>query len=117
MRRSAGLAVIFALLASVVTIAQVYNVGDTGVTPPKVVKKVEAQYPDGPLNPVEGDVGLTAVISASGIIGAVDVTKALDPDLDPAAVDALIKWEFEPGTKDGKPVDVRMDFVIHFAHK
>ncbi len=116
MRRSVGLAMIFGLFASVVTMAQVYKVGDAGVSAPKVVKRVEAQYPEGVVTDVEGDVLLTGVVSASGIIGAVDVTKSLDPDLDPAAIDALMKWEFEPGTKDGKPVDVRMDFTIPFKH-
>ncbi len=117
MRRSVGLAVVFALLASVIATAQVYKVGDAGVSPPKIVKKVEPQYPDGVANDIEGEVLLTGVVSASGIIGAVDVTKSLDEDLDPAAIDALMKWEFEPGTKDGKPADIRMDFTIQFVRK
>jgi TonB family protein len=117
MRRSVGLIVVFALFTSVLTSAQqIYNADDPGVTPPTVVKRVEPQYTqDARAAKVEGEVVLRAVVTSGGVVGGADVVKPLDPDLDTAAMDALLQWEFKPGTKDGKAVDVRMDFPFKFS--
>jgi len=37
----------------------------------------------------------------------IQVIGSLDPGLDQSAVDALAKWRFRPGAKDGAPVSVQ----------
>jgi TonB family protein len=47
------------------------------------------------------------------------VVQSLDSEygLDDEAVKALKQWEFEPGTKDGAPVAVRVDVEMTFKLK
>jgi len=47
------------------------------------------------------------------------VTKSLDQKygLDDQAVTAMKKWQFKPGTKDGKPVAVRVTVEMTFKLK
>ena len=48
-----------------------------------------------------------------------DVTQSLDKKygLDDQAVKAMKQWSFKPGTKDGKPVTVRVDVQMSFTLK
>jgi TonB family protein len=52
-------------------------------------------------------------------VGEVKVTGSLDKQfgLDAAAVDAMKQWEFTPGTKEGRPVAVRVDVEMTFHLK
>ena len=43
--------------------------------------------------------------------------KSLDPDLDQAALEAAAQWIFEPGKRDGRPVDVLVTIAIAFTLK
>jgi outer membrane biosynthesis protein TonB len=45
----------------------------------------------------------------------VTVVKPLDPVLDERAVLAARKWQFRSGTKDGKPVRVRVALELTFT--
>jgi TonB family protein len=45
------------------------------------------------------------------------VTKSLSDDLDKKAVQAVKKWEFKPGTNDGKPVAAGMNLAVQFKLK
>ena len=51
--------------------------------------------------------------------GVVTILKSLDPayGLDQQAVDNLKGWRFKPGTKDGKPVAVRVHVDVEFTLK
>jgi TonB family protein len=55
---------------------------------------------------IEGDVRLVFVISREGRVSGVEVVKGIDERLDQSAMEALRKWQFEPATREGKPVDV-----------
>ena len=88
------------------------------VTLPQVVKRVNAQYTQEAMqNRIEGTVGLEAVVLDDGKVGEVKVTKSLDTvhGLDQEAVKAMKQWEFKPGTKDGKPVAVRIHLTMSFT--
>ena len=50
-------------------------------------------------------------------MGEVTVKKPLHPELDKEAVKAMKQWQFKPGTKDGKPVDVAVDVEMTFNIK
>jgi protein TonB len=96
---------------------QVHEPGN-GVTLPQVVKQVQARYTDEAMqNRIEGNVELAVVVLDSGKVGDVIVSRSLDSvhGLDEEAVKAMKQWEFKPGTKDGKPVAVRIHVVMQFA--
>jgi protein TonB len=91
-----------------------------GVTAPTVVKRVNPEYTQEALaERIEGVVGLSIVVRPDGLVGDVEVTKSLDSlhGLDQQAVKAMKQWEFKPGTKDGKPVAVRVDVQMTFTLK
>jgi len=54
------------------------------------------------------------IVTAEGRVRDVKVTKSLDEDLDKQAVSAVSAWRFKPGTKDGRPVAVRLRAQVEF---
>jgi protein TonB len=122
LRRS--LAVVFVLVAAaVVAQAQesqtVYPPGN-GVTLPTVTKQVPAEYTQEAKDAhIEGTVVLDVVVRSDGTVGEVTVTRSLDPTygLDGQAVSAMKQWLFKPGTKDSKPVAVRVAVEMKFTLK
>ena len=60
---------------------------------------------------------MSCVVDTDGKPVDIEVTKALDPEADEAAVDALKQWEFTPGSIDGKAVRVRITVEMRFALK
>ena len=68
---------------------------------------------------IEGTVGLDGVVLKDGTVGEVSVTKSLDKKygLDEQAIKCVKQWRFKPGTKDGKPVDVRVGMEVYFGLK
>ena len=97
--------------------AQVYKIGN-GVKSPILIKEVKPQYTaDAKARGVQGVVELIAIVKADGSVGDVTVTKSLDPDLDEQAVIAAKQWQFKPGTKDDKPVDVEVNIELSFRLK
>jgi TonB family protein len=96
----------------------VYDSKADGVTLPQPTKQVKAQYtPEAMRQMIEGDVLLSVVVRSDGAVGAVEVKESLDAvyGLDEQAVKAIKAWEFKPGTKDGKPVNVRVDVKMRFT--
>ena len=97
----------------------VYTTKDPGVTAPVVVQHVNAKYTDDARKRgVQGIVELEEVVSSTGDVREdVRVVKSLDPELDAQAVEAARQWHFKPGTKDGKPVNVRVRLEMSFQLK
>ena len=88
------------------------------LTMPTVVHDVKADYPESAKKErVQGNVMLAVVVKKDGTVGEVTVKKPLHPELDEAAVKAMKQWEFRPGTKDGKTVDVSVDVEMTFNLK
>jgi TonB family protein len=86
-----------------------------GVTAPALVAKVEPQYPQDALNArVEGTVVLAVVVGADGVARDLRVIRSLRPDLDQKAMEAVSQWKFQPGQKDGKPVNVQATVEVNF---
>ena len=54
------------------------------------------------------------IIGKSGRVEDARVQKTRDPVLDKAAVDAVKKWKFEPGKREGQPVRFRMRVPVTF---
>ena len=115
------LAVLFAIAAVAVQAqdATVYKPGD-GVTLPQPTRQVKAQYTAEAMQQmIEGEVLLGVVVKSDGSVGAIEVKESLDAvyGLDDNAVKAMKQWVFRPGTKDGKPVSVRVDVKMRFTLK
>ena len=88
------------------------------VKAPVLRKEVKPQYSARAMaDKIEGEVIMECVVKADGKVGDVRIVKSLDPDLDQAAIDAASQWEFDPGTKNGKPVDVLVTITIAFTLK
>jgi TonB family protein len=86
-----------------------------GVSAPVPLRKVDPAYPAALMRErVEGTVILYAVIRSDGTVGDVKVLQGVDDRLDENARDALQKWHFRPGTKNGAPVDLEAVIRIPF---
>ena len=115
MRRLILFTTLVATLAVGLSAQEVFTPGD-GVSLPSVVKQVKPNYTEAAIAArIEGDVVMQAVVLAGGTVGDVTVTTPLDSGLDEQAVNALKQWQFNPGTKDGKPVAVRVYIQMNFS--
>ena len=85
------------------------------VSAPEALSKVDPAYPPTLMRDrVEGTVVLYAVIHSDGTVGEIRVLQGVDDTLDENARDALRKWHFRPGTKNGAPVDLEAVIKIPF---
>jgi TonB family protein len=105
-----------ALIVPTALVAAAQEIVYDGVTLPKVIKQVRAQYPSTDIRE-QGTVTMECVVQSDGKVGEVTVVQSLEPRLDEAAVAALKQWEFEPGTRNGEPVAVRVAVEMAFSWK
>jgi protein TonB len=54
------------------------------------------------------------IVDAQGNVQSPRVVRPLGMGLDEKALEAVMKYKFKPGTKDGKPVAVYMTVAINF---
>ena len=93
---------------------QIYQPGN-GVTPPKVLKEVKAEYPPEAMKAgVAGIVRMECVVKADGTTSDIKVVAPLEPTVDAAAIQALKGWTFTPGEKDGQAVPVLVQVEMSF---
>jgi len=86
------------------------------LTAPVAVRKVDPPYdPNALREGVQGMVVLYAVIHQDGRVDSVRVVRGLDPRLDEGAVNAFRRWEFQPATRNGSPVDLEALVQIPFS--
>jgi len=92
----------------------VYAVGD-GVSAPLAVKNVQPDYTSEAREArVQGEVVLGAVVTTDGAVTDIKVVQSLGHGLDESAVNAFSQWQFKPGAKDGKSVNVRISVKFGF---
>lgn len=92
----------------------VYRVGG-GVSPPQLVSKVEPEYSEEARKAkYQGTVLLYVQVDASGKAINMRVLHSLGLGLDEKAMEAVRKWKFKPGIKDGKPVTVEAQIEVNF---
>jgi TonB family protein len=85
------------------------------ITRPKLVHSVEPAFSTKSNEAfIEGTVTVSAVVSTHGNLTDMQVVKGLSAAQNRSALDALKEWRFEPGTKDGKPVNVRIKIQVDF---
>jgi protein TonB len=90
----------------------VYELG-AGIAPPRISHQVDPQHPTRGFR-ISGAVLLGLIVRSSGAPDDVHVIRSLEKEVDQAAVDAVKQWRFEPATKDGKPVSVKISVEIRF---
>ncbi len=88
------------------------------VTPPKLLHFEQAVYPIAPSAPdvpaPEVEVLLRLNIDEQGSVTAAEVVKSGGEAFDPLALEATKKFTFEPATRDGAPIRVRILFKYEF---
>lgn len=91
---------------------------DVGV-PPAIIDDLcpLPEYPEAARKAgVEGKVLVEVLISADGGVTGAVVKEGIagHPELDRAAVDAVMQWKFEPATSNGEPVEMSILIPIEF---
>lgn len=85
------------------------------ISAPEPLHKVDPAYPASYVHDrVEGTVVLYGVIHSDGSMGDVRILEGFDSVLDENARDALEKWRFRPGTRNGVPIDVEVVVRVPF---
>ena len=85
------------------------------VKAPKVVHYVEPQFSNSSKEAfVEGIVKLKTTVTPDGLPSDIEVTKGLNAEENESAVEAVKQWRFQPGTKGGEAVHVRVSIEIAF---
>jgi periplasmic protein TonB len=92
----------------------IFSVGG-GVTAPVVIYRIDPEYSEEARKVRhEGTVVLEAVVRRDGKVDVVHLVRSLGFGLDQNAIDALKRWRFRPGTKNGTPVDVTLNVEVRF---
>jgi TonB family protein len=85
------------------------------VKSPKLIHYVEPAFSSSSKEAfVEGVVRISTVVKLDGVPADVHVLKGLNSEEDQKAADAVGKWRFQPGTKNGQPVNVRVTVEVEF---
>ena len=58
-----------------------------------------------------------AIVTADGEAADITVVRGINPGLDQKAIEAISKWTFQPGMRDGKPVAVWVNIEVNFHLK
>jgi TonB family protein len=86
-----------------------------GVTAPKAIYDPEPEYSDEARRAKhEGIVLLALIVDQQGRARNVRIVRSLGMGLDEKAIEAIKKWKFAPGTKDGYPVAVQVNVEVNF---
>jgi TonB family protein len=88
----------------------------SNVSEPVLISQVRPAYtPEAREARIQGTVELLCVVRDDGIVQECSVKKSLGYGLDEAAIEAVGKWRFVPGKKDGKPVNAYVSLLMNFS--
>ena len=88
-----------------------------GVTTPRLLRDAKPAYTAAAMRAkIEGNVQVECVVGTDGAPHDCRIVRSLDPTygLDQEALKAAAQWRFEPGTRDGKPVQVVVSMELVF---
>jgi TonB family protein len=89
-----------------------YNKPKGVLSGPIPERKADPKYPQTLIKEkVDGEVILYAIIRKDGTVDSIQLVRGIDPQLDKNSMDALARWIFRPGARDGQPVD--LEAVVH----
>ena len=95
----------------------VYRPGN-GVISPRLLYEVRPNYTSEAMRAkIQGTVTMEAVVMPDGSVGAIHITRSLDPifGLDEEAIRTVKKWRFAPGVRQGRPVPVLVEIEMTFT--
>jgi len=91
-----------------------YKIGG-GVSAPVPIFRPEPEYSEEARKAKwQGAVLLQLVVDENGVPQEIKVVRSLGLGLDQKAIEAVQKWRFKPGLKDGKPVPVSANIEVNF---
>ena len=94
-----------------------YMNAEDGARIPRALEAPDPEYPwKAQRRGKQGTVVLAVAINKDGGIDKVKVVRRLDPDLDQAAVDAVMQWRFAPAEKDGEAVPFQTLVEVSWVH-
>jgi TonB family protein len=94
----------------------VVRVGEAGVTAPQKMRNVNPVYPARARSErVQGIVVLEALITTEGCVSELGVARSVHPQLDFAALRAVMGWRYAPALVDGVPAPVFMTVTVNFT--
>lgn len=86
-----------------------------GVSAPTVIYQVEPEYSEEARKAkYAGKVMLAIVVDEEGLPRDIRVVRGVGLGLDEKAIEAVSKWRFNPGMKEGKPVPVQATIEVTF---
>ena len=92
----------------------VFTIG-RGVTAPRLLYKTDPEYSeDARRAKYQGEVQLRVIVDENGVVRQIEISRRLGLGLDEKAVEAVRKWRFQPGRRDGKPVPVWAVVEVNF---
>jgi TonB family protein len=92
----------------------VFRIGG-GVTAPVLLYKVEPEYSEEARKArYQGTVVIYVEVDPRGRVANYRIMRSLGLGLDEKAIEAIQKWKFRPGYKDGKPVTVSAIIEVNF---
>jgi len=92
----------------------VYHPGN-GVSAPRVIYNPDPEYSDEARRvKYQGNVVLSLIVDPTGNVRQIRVARSLGMGLDEKAIDAVERWRFAPGMKDGRPVAVQVNVEVTF---
>jgi TonB family protein len=93
----------------------VYRVKPGEVTPPRQTFAPEPEFSgEARASKFQGIVTVSTVVDSSGKAMDIQILSPLGLGLDEKAVDAVRGWKFEPATRQGKPVAVKIALEMDF---
>jgi TonB family protein len=91
-----------------------FRVGN-GVSAPRAIYNPDPEYSDEARKAkFQGNVVLSLVVDPLGHVRDIHVARSLGMGLDEKALEAVRKWKFEPGMRDGYPVAVQVNVEVNF---
>ena len=90
--------------------------GSGGLIAPIKMSEVLPEYtPAATRAGIQGDVYIEAVVTIDGVVADPKLIRGLpDDELNQRALEAVAKWTFRPGYKDGQPVPVIALFTVTY---
>ena len=86
-----------------------------GIVAPVPIRKPEPEYSDSARRArINGGVLVYAVIGVDGVPRQLRVVRGIGFGLDEKALEAVSRWFFKPGTKDGRAVPVAATIEVNF---
>ena len=94
---------------------KIYSMED-GIQPPRILyRPVPAYTQEARDAGVEGMLLLQVIIRRDGSVDSIKVLKGIGYGLDESAIRTIAEeWRFQPGTLNGKPVDVQAKIEVSF---